>query len=148
MPIPDLTVDGLLPPGVHDCTFEEVERSFGGFNRTDRRPVLWEKFSAFHEEARKTGLVVAILINGSFVTAKPDPNDIDIIVVVFESHNFSLELLTAQYNVLSAQRVKRRHQLDMLVARENSEQYQRYLKLFEQVRFEPTQIKGILRINL
>jgi hypothetical protein len=34
----------------------------------------------------------AVLIDGSFVTAKPDPNDIDIVLVVAADYNFSKDL--------------------------------------------------------
>ncbi len=83
-----------------------------------------------------------------FVTGKADPNDIDLIVVVAPNHDFTRDLSPAEYNVLSSQRVKRRRKLDLLVARENSDQYHRYLRLFQQIRLEPDQIKGIVRIKL
>ncbi|MBI4658751.1 MAG: hypothetical protein HY735_07850 [Verrucomicrobia bacterium] len=146
--LPPFNEHGLLPAGVHDCPLEEVEARFGSFQRSDRRPQLWAKFRDFLHEAKATGLVAAVLLNGSFVTAKPDPNDIDLILVVAATHDFTRDLSAAEYNVLSAQRVKQRHRLDVLVALENSDQYRRYLRLFEQVRLEPDQIKGIIRIKL
>jgi hypothetical protein len=67
---------------------------------------------------------------------------------VAEAHDFQSDLSQAEYNVLSAQRVRRRHQLDLLVARVGSDQLQRYLTLFQQVRLEPGKTKGILRLDL
>ena len=29
MPIPDLSPDGYLPPGIHACTLEEIRERFG-----------------------------------------------------------------------------------------------------------------------
>jgi hypothetical protein len=42
MPIPDFTPDGFLPPGVHDCTLDELRVRFGVFRSNDRRPRLYE----------------------------------------------------------------------------------------------------------
>ena len=44
--------------------------------------------------------------------------------------------------------VRRRHKLDLLVTRADSDQYRRYLSLFQQVRLEPSKTKGTLRIQL
>lgn len=146
--LPPFNQHGLLPEGIHDCSFEEAEARFGSFQQSERRPQLWAKFREFFGEAKATSLVAAVLLNGSFVTAKPDPNDIDLILVVAPTHDFAGDLSPAEYNVLSAKRVKQRHRLDVLVAHEKSDQYRRYLRLFTQVRWEPNQNKGILRIKL
>jgi hypothetical protein len=148
MPIPAFNEFGLLPEGVHDATLEETESRFGCFRESDRRPRLWAQFKEFFREAKTSGGALFILLNGSFVTARPDPNDIDLLLVLHAGHDFHRDLSPSEYNVLSAQRVKRRHRLDMLVARENSDQYRRYVRLFQQVRLEPDQIKGIVRIKL
>lgn len=71
--IPQFTAAGLLPRGVHAATLEEVFERFGGNERRDQL---------------LTGLVEAlrllqaagcrrVYVNGSFVTAKELPNDID-----------------------------------------------------------------------
>ena len=60
--------DGVLPEGIHECTFEELERAFGQFQRSDRRINLIAKLKAYLDEARNSGLVIAAIIDGSFVT--------------------------------------------------------------------------------
>lgn len=146
--LPPLNEHGCLPKGIHDCTFEQAQARFGRFQQSDRRPQLWAQFAVFFRDAKATGLISAILLNGSFVTATANPNDIDLILVLLAEYDFARDLSPAEYNVLSAVRVKRRHRLDVLVARENSDQYHRYLRLFQQVRWEPDQTKGIARIKL
>jgi hypothetical protein len=94
------------------------------------------------------GVATSVLIDGSFVTAKEDPNDIDLILVLPPTHDFDRDLSPAEYNVLSARAVKRRHKLDTLVASSDSDQYRRYPRLFQQVRLEPERLKGMLRIKL
>jgi hypothetical protein len=148
MPIPALNKDGLLPEGIHDCTLGEIEARFGSFQGTDHRPRLWAALRAFLRELKAAGLGSALLVNGSFVTAKPAPEDIDLILVLPAGHDLSRDLSPAEYNVLSSQRVRRRHKLDLLVTRADSDQYRRYLSLFQQVRLEPSKTKGILRIQL
>ena len=73
---------GVLPEGIHECTFEELERAFGQFQRSDRRINLIAKLKAYLDEARNSGLVIAAIIDGSFVTIKDEPEDIDLIVVL------------------------------------------------------------------
>ena len=145
--LPPLNDAGLLPPGIHQSTLEELRGRFARFQQSDRRPQLWAGFEQFVREAKACGLASVILVNGSFVTSKPDPNDIDVILVV-SGHDFARDLSPAEYNVLSARRVRRRHGLDILVASENSEQYHRYLSLFQQLRWKPNQLKGIVRIAI
>jgi len=54
----------------------------------------------------------------------------------------------AAYNALSKRRVHRRHGFDVLVACADSEEFWRYVRFFQQIRFEPGRNKGILRLKL
>jgi hypothetical protein len=148
MPIPPFDEHGFLPAGIHDCTVEEIQARLAAFQGSDRRPQLWTRFKKFLSEATASGLVRAVLLDGSFVTAKPDPNDIDLIVVVPPGHDFSSDLKPPEYNVLSKRRVQRRHGFDLLVACADSDEYRRYVRFFQQIRFEPGRSKGILRVLL
>jgi hypothetical protein len=148
VPIPVFNEQGWLPEGIHQCTVEEAETRFGNFQTSDRRPQLWREFKQFHQEARATGLVLVILLDGSFVTAVPEPNDIDVILVVSAAHDFSADLTPSEYNVLSKRRVRKRHGIDVLVARADSEEYRRYVRLFQQVRLESERTKGIISLKL
>ncbi|MCI0540988.1 MAG: hypothetical protein L0Z50_37785 [Verrucomicrobiales bacterium] len=148
MPIPAFNKHGFLPEGIHICTVEEVASRFGSFQSSDRRPHLWARFRDFLREIRASGVGLAIVINGSFATSKAEPNDIDLILVVPASHDFGRDLSPGEYNILSSQQVRRRHGLDLLVASADSDQYRRYVRLFQQVRWAPAQTKGLLRINL
>jgi hypothetical protein len=115
---------------------------------SDRRPQLFARLEAFLSEARDSGLAVSVLVDGSFVTAKPEPNDIDLIVVVSANQDFAADLSPAEYNVVSKQRVHRRFGFDMLLAREGSVECDRWTEFFQQVRLEPARQKGILRVRL
>jgi hypothetical protein len=146
MSIPHLNENGLLPEGVHEASVEEVRELFGLFQRSDKRPGLFSKLSRFLQEARSTGLIAAIIINGSFVTAKDEPSDIDLILVLRPEHDFKAELKPFEYNVLSRHRVRNRFRFDILVAPEGSVRYEQYVSFFQQVKERPGVRKGILKV--
>ena len=148
MPIPALNEDGLLPVGVHDCRLEEIAARFGRFQSSDRRPRLFAALRAFLDEMRTSGLFEALLIDGSFVTAKPAPNDIDLILVLRATHSFRGDLPPLAYNFVRPAKVRKRWKFDVVVAKADSEAYFAAVDLFQQVRNEPWLKKGILRITL
>ncbi len=75
MPIPELNQYGLLPPGEHECTLDEAHERFG---QTAARHKLWENLDAVLCEMRAANLSGTVYINGSFVTDKPAPADVEI----------------------------------------------------------------------
>lgn len=148
MPIPELGPDGLLPPGVHDCSTEEVQSRFGTFQGSDRRLRLFETLAEYLTQARQTGLIVAVVIDGSFVTAAPHPNDVDLVLLLRPDHDFSSDLRPFEYNVLSGRQARRRYQMDVFAAAEGSELAAEYMAFFAQVRGDSTRRKGVLRVVL
>lgn len=71
--LPTFTAHGLLPEGVHPATLEEVRERFGG---NERREQLLTGLIEALRLLRAAGCR-RVYINGSFVTAKELPNDID-----------------------------------------------------------------------
>lgn len=147
MAIPDFARHGLLPHGVHDCTMAEIAARFGSFQGNEQRARLLAKLTEFLAEVRIAGIVREVLVDGSFVTATSAPNDVDLILVVAREHDFSAGLSPAAYNIVSKRRVQRRYGFDLLVAREGSVEYGRWVEFFQQVRLEPAAIKGMLRLR-
>lgn len=83
---------GLLLPGEHELTFEEFENEFV-YN--DRRKYIYGKFNGLIE-IFKTIECSHIYIDGSYVTSKPVPNDIDVCWHMAEEkdkRNFQLQTL-------------------------------------------------------
>ena len=148
MPIPSLTEAGVLPHGIHTCSLDEVRARFGCFQTSDQRPHLMQKLEAFLVEVRASGLVRAVLINGSFVTSKPKPNDVDLVLVVAAGHDFHADLGPSQYVVVDSRRVRRVYGLDVLVAEESSADFAAFVRLFQRVRLQPRLTKGILRLEI
>ena len=87
--IPPFNEHGWLLDGIHDCTLDDAATRFGGFQSSDRRPLLWTRFTEFAREAKACSLADAVLVDGSFVTAEPSPNDIDLVLIVSANHDFA-----------------------------------------------------------
>ena len=71
--IPQFDADGLLPPGIHRATSDEVTAVFGSIPW--RRQLLAGMEMAM-ESLRLAGCRT-VYIDGSFVTSKDIPNDFD-----------------------------------------------------------------------
>jgi Family of unknown function (DUF6932) len=77
--IPALNRDGLLPPGVHRATLEEIVYVFCTSTPTRRAlEAPLRELVATAQDARATGL----FLDGSFVSEKSDPGDIDAVIVL------------------------------------------------------------------
>lgn len=74
MSIPALQKNGELPPGEHLASLDEIEAIYGVLN--ERRRSLMQGLRDAAENFEASGVKV-LWINGSFVTDKKEPNDID-----------------------------------------------------------------------
>lgn len=72
--LPDFDDCGNLPRGVHDATWDEIVQRFGW---TSGRCELLDGLKAALEPLRQAGCR-RVFINGSFVTDKDEPGDIDV----------------------------------------------------------------------
>jgi hypothetical protein len=73
---------GDLPEGVHPATLEDVVRHF---TTTNRRAAIVQRLERIIELANSTGHVARFIIFGSFITAKLEPNDVDIFLLMDDS---------------------------------------------------------------
>ncbi len=80
MPLPEFDINGDLPVGVHLASFAEVLARFG--QSTPQRELVTTRLRRVYELASGTGKLERFIIFGSYVTAKPDPNDVDIIMIM------------------------------------------------------------------
>ena len=79
MPIPPFREDGYLPEGVHSADMEEIRQRFG--SATPRRRELMQHVDLWVELARLIG-ASRLLLDGSFVTRKLSPNDVDAVILL------------------------------------------------------------------
>jgi hypothetical protein len=147
MPIPALDERGLLPAGVHRCSLEEVQARFGQFQSTDRRVHLFQQLQRYVEQARSAAVVRAIVVDGSFVTSKVDPEDIDLMVVL-PGDLPGGELSPVVYNAISKRRIRKTYPFDAFVASDGTVEYQELVEFFAQVKAQPGVQKGLLRVEL
>ena len=80
MPIPPFRSDHWLPEGHHAATWEEVEDIFGGEPGSVRREILTRLLTC-RDAARAKGLSGQVVLNGSFISAKENPGDFDLLFV-------------------------------------------------------------------
>ena len=82
MVLPELTAEGELPPGVHIAGWQEFQSRF--CSSSSRRAWLAGRFQALVELAAAGGKLRRVFVWGSFVTSKPAPRDIDILLIMDE----------------------------------------------------------------
>lgn len=80
MALPPLTDAGELPHGEHRAPLHEVLDQFGVGSA--QRKALALRVARIHRIARSTGHLTRFVIFGSFVTNKPEPQDVDVFLVM------------------------------------------------------------------
>src|SRR5437867_4315038 len=89
--IPDFNDDGYLPPGIHSATLDEIEKRFG--RESEVRQAEMQSLQWLIDLVRRVG-GLRVIVNGSFVTDKFEPNDVDCVVLIDEHfpHDVSAEM--------------------------------------------------------
>jgi predicted nucleotidyltransferase len=86
--IPPFNEHGYLPPGIHKATIEEVAERFGWqsqMRRDEMESLRW--LIALLKEIH----VQRVILNGSFVTAEAEPNDVDCVLLADPDRDYSEE---------------------------------------------------------
>ena len=80
---PEFDHNGDLPVGIHEATLDEVLQHFG--TGTVQRRLIGQRLERIYRLVSNTGQVARFVVFGSFVTAKPDPGDVDIFMLMEDS---------------------------------------------------------------
>lgn len=131
--IPAFTEQGFLPPGIYQATLDKFKERFVVFQRSDRQLRLFIQLEKLLDQAVRVGIVQRILIAGSFVSAKLEPNDFDCIVVLDPSI-VGKPLRPFEYNLVSRQMAQRMFGGDIMSALDYSTAPQEYLEFFQTAR--------------
>lgn len=83
MALPEFNEFGDLPEGVHQADFDEIVARFG--SGSPQREEVTHRLERIRTLAVNTGFLDRLIVFGSYVTSKPDPNDVDVILVMKES---------------------------------------------------------------
>ena len=76
--IPVFDESGYLPPGMHVADIDEVVERFG--TGSDQREACGQSLRWLVPMCRRAG-IIRLIVNGSFVTDRPEPNDVDCVLV-------------------------------------------------------------------
>ncbi len=96
MALPPLTARGDLPPGVHRATLAETVARFGGPSL--QRRLVAQRLERIYALARSTGQLARFIVFGPFVTAAPQPNDVDVFLLM--DNDFDVRHLTGEVRLL------------------------------------------------
>ena len=94
MPLPAFDNRGDLPVGVHQATLAEVIERFG--HGAPQRELVMARLLHIYELAQRTGKLLRFIIFGSYVTTKPEPNDVDIVLIMrddFREEDYTEDVL-------------------------------------------------------
>jgi hypothetical protein len=105
--LPEFDKNGNLPPGIHVTAIDVVIERFSRPRYTKRGP-LSEHLKTFFEFV--SNFAVGIYIDGSYITTKLVPNDIDIAVIVTDNFDYQSNF---GWRLMAYKRNKHKHHLDI-----------------------------------
>ncbi len=140
--IPFFKDDGPnLPPGIHECTLEEIEQRFSS---GEKRQKLFATLRQVSDVAKQCGFL-EIVIWGSFPTTKEDPRDLDLFITTMP--DVDRDALQADCSdLLDHQAARTRWGLDVLYSPNNAILYDVVLNGLAYDRYSNP--RGLLRIKL
>jgi hypothetical protein len=94
--LPSFEKDGDLPPEVYRINLRETLRRFGKGSR--QRVAVAQRLERIYQISIGTGQLAWFVVFGSFVTAKRDPADVDVFMLMEDT--FDLGLLTGEARLL------------------------------------------------
>jgi hypothetical protein len=142
MPIPAFRYDGYLPEGLHEASEEEVVARFG--QSTSRREYLLGRLRRWLELARAVG-AQRFFINGSFVTDKVEPGDVD--AVVWLPEDWDAQLGAVRPGAIELWKMIKTRQPEELFAARDAWEWTAWLEFFSSIR-NSTRRKGVIEIWL
>jgi hypothetical protein len=138
--IPDFNKHGNLPAGIYRESIDDIEKRFG--LNSKKRISLFSNFRNFLELIMpfKTNIKQFIL-DGSFVTAKENPGDIDCIILINNNTILTPETIDKLANA------KKLYNIHLFIFKEiNISNYKKFLDFFSKNRdLKP---KGVLEVLL
>jgi hypothetical protein len=96
VPLPPFAASGDVPPGLHRATLSEVLERFG--SGSPQRMLVGLRLERIYNVAWATGHLARCAVFGSFVTAKPVPNDVDVCLLMEDT--FDVVQLTGEARLL------------------------------------------------
>lgn len=85
MPLPTFNDEGDLPEGVYRARLGEVLARFS--SGTAKRQAVATRLTRIYHLVEATDKLERMVIFGSFITTKPEPNDVDIVLIMQDDFN-------------------------------------------------------------
>lgn len=141
--IPEFRPDGYLPVGLFLASEAELTFRFGTSNRKRRR--LVHRVRRWIELAR---LVQAtrLFIDGSFITAKAEPNDVDAVVLL--PTDFETQLGADFEGAVELEEMLLTRRPEEIFAAESDEDWNDWDEFFSRTREPDGRRKGLVEIEL
>ena len=141
--IPPFRNDGYLPEGLFLALEADVLFRFGACSRRRQRLVL--RLRQWLELAQLTG-ARRFLVDGSFVTAKPEPDDIDAVVLLSPDFQGRIDRGDEAAIVFEEMLVSRRP--EEIFAAEDEQDWEMWVEFFGRTREADGRRKGLVEIQL
>jgi hypothetical protein len=141
--IPEFRPDGYLPAGVHPAEESEVTFRFGSATRRRRRLII--RLRRWIELSRRVG-ATRFLADGSFVTAKADPADIDAVVLLPADFHHQIE--RGDETALELEQMLLTRQPEEIFAAEDEGDWEEWVQFFSRTRESDGRRKGLVEIQL
>lgn len=141
--IPPFRADGYLPEGVHAATEAEVTFRFGSASRRRQRLVL--RVRRWIELAREIG-ALRLLVDGSFITEKLDPHDVDAVILL--PPDFEEQIGKDIAAALELEQMLLTHRPEELFAAEDHTDWDEWIEFFGRTRELDGRRKGLVEIKL
>lgn len=141
--IPEFGPDGYLPEGLYLASDAEVIFRFGTSSRQRRRLAL--RLRRWLELAREVG-ARRLLIDGSFVTAKENPDDIDAVILL--PHDFERYVELGNEAAIELEEMLLTRRPEEIFAAEDEVDWNEWFEFFSRTREVDGRRKGLVEIVL
>ncbi len=143
MSIPALQENGFLPPGLYLADLDEIRERFG--RTSERRRMLFNRLRMFVDAARHVE-ALRMFVAGSYITAKTDPRDVDVVIWVGERFLELLELGDKQALDLELMFLTREPKEAFAVF--DKDGWNAWLDFFSSVKYREGELKGVVEVRL
>jgi len=141
--IPAFRPDGYLPEALHQTTDAEATFRFGSTTSRRRRLIL--RLRRWLVLARNIG-ARRLLVDGSFVTAKPEPDDIDAVILL--PVNFAAQVEQGHESAIELEQMLLTRRPEELFAAEDESDWNDWFEFFSRTRETDGRRKGLVEIQL
>jgi hypothetical protein len=141
--IPAFRSDGYLPEGVYLATEAEVTFRFGGASQ--RRKRLAIRLRRWIELVRQIG-AKRLLIDGSFVTSKQEPGDVDAVVLL--PTDFEQQIQAGVEAAIELEEMLLTRRPEEIFGAEDELDWNEWLAFFSRTREVDGRRKGLVEVEL